>query len=461
MADIEGELRVKMSEVSSAATEAFLFQYCKLEKRETGFIPESAITPIESLPATPPTAPEAGLNALVGKTVILKLNGGLGTGMGLEQAKSLIQVRGKLTFLDIIVRQYLRLRSELGQGIELLLMNSFSTSAETREALSRYPELGNPASHELLQNKVPKISADTLRPVVWPANPALEWCPPGHGDIYPALAGSGVLDQLLSVGKQFLFVSNADNLGATLDLAILNYFAESGAPFLMEVTQRTAADRKGGHLARRRETGRLLLRESAQCPEEDMAAFQDIDRYRFFNTNNLWIRLDALKEAVTENNGFIPLPLIQNQKTVDPRDKKSPKVYQLETAMGAAVESFAGAEAVEVPRDRFAPVKTTADLMAVRSDAYVLDDRFRLRLLPERHGQPPIISFSDDYKLVDALEELVSGGVPSLSACRSLKIAGPWRFGPGVIIRGDVKFRNATGERKTIAARVYEDRSVE
>ena len=461
MGDIECELRAKMSEVGSAATEAFLFQYRKLEKRETGLIPESAIAPIESLPAAPSSAPQDRINALVGKTVILKLNGGLGTGMGLEQAKSLLRVRGEQTFLDIIVRQYLRLRSEVGQGIELLLMNSFSTSADTREALLRYPELGDPACHELLQNKVPKISADTLRPVAWPANPALEWCPPGHGDIYPALAGSGVLDRLLSGGKQFLFVSNADNLGATLDLAILNYFAESGAPFLMEVTRRTAADRKGGHLARRRETGRLLLRESAQCPEEDMAVFQDIDRYRFFNTNNLWIRLEALKEAITENHGFIPLPLIQNQKTVDPRDKKSPKVYQLETAMGAAIESFADAQALEVRRDRFAPVKTTADLLAVRSDAYVLDDRFRLHLLPERHGQPPIISLSNEYKLVDALEELVRDEVPSLRACRSLKIAGLWRFEPGVIIRGNVAFRNPTNERKTISAGVYADRSLE
>jgi UDP-N-acetylglucosamine pyrophosphorylase len=192
-----------------------------------------------------------------------------------------------------------------------------------------------------------------------------------------------------------------------------------------------------------------------------MAVFQDINRYRFFNTNNLWIRLDALKEAVTENNGFIPLPLIENQKTVDPRDKKSPKVYQLETAMGAAIESFAGAQAVEVPRDRFAPVKTTADLLAVRSDAYVLDDRFRLRLLPERHGQPPIISLSEEYKLVDALEELVRDGVPSLSGCRSLKIAGRWRFEPGVVIRGEVVFRNPTGDLKTISAGVYDNRSLE
>ena len=99
-----------------------------------------------------------------------------------------------------------------------------------------------------MQNKVPKIDVKSLAPIDWPPNPSLEWCPPGHGDIYPSLLGSELLDELLNEGKNFLFVSNSDNLGATLDLRLLDFFARSGAPFLMEVTARTAADRKGGHL---------------------------------------------------------------------------------------------------------------------------------------------------------------------------------------------------------------------
>lgn len=80
-------------------------------------------------------------------------------------------------------------------------------------------------------------------------------CPPGHGDIYPSLLGSGMLERLLSEGIQYLFVSNSDNLGATLDLQLLQHFASSGAPFMMEVCERTAADKKGGHLARRKADG--------------------------------------------------------------------------------------------------------------------------------------------------------------------------------------------------------------
>src|SRR3989440_11766576 len=198
--------------------------------------------------------------------------------MGLERAKSLLPVKDGLTFLDLIAKQVLHLRTTYRVPLRFLLMNSFSTSRDTLDALQKYPEVGKPKSLELMQNQVPKVDAETLRPVSWPENPQLEWCPPGHGDIYPSLLGSGWLDRLLSEGVKYLFVSNSDNLGATLDLNLLNFFADSDKPFLMEVAERTASDRKGGHVAARK--GKLLLRESAQCPEADTASFQDIQRHR-------------------------------------------------------------------------------------------------------------------------------------------------------------------------------------
>jgi UDP-N-acetylglucosamine pyrophosphorylase len=370
---------------------------------------------------------------------MLKLNGGLGTGMGLEKAKSLLPVRDGETFLDLIVRQVLAARKETGANVRFLLMNSFSTSADTCAHLARYPELGDPHDLELLQNKVPKIAADSLTPIEYPADPDLEWCPPGHGDLYPAILGSGMLDRLLKEGYLYLFVSNSDNLGATLDLALLNWFADSDMPFLMEVTTRTGADRKGGHLARRASDGQLLLRESAQTSDEDMGSFQDIEVHRYFNTNNLWLRLDRLTEALERNGGLLPLPVIRNQKTVDPRNKKSPAVYQLETAMGAAIECFAGAGAVVVPRTRFAPVKTTSDLLALRSDAYVITDDGRAMLAAERKGIPPEIDLDGDhFKLVDQLDTALANGVPSLVKCRKLTVRGPVRFSASDRFEGDV-----------------------
>jgi UDP-N-acetylglucosamine pyrophosphorylase len=463
MADAISRIRSKMEEagLSQAVQRAFLFQYQQLVQKETGLISESSITPVEDLPSLGDDPFPGEKEKLGGETVVLKLNGGLGTSMGLDQAKSLLRVKGDLSFLDIIVRQFLYQRSKISDRLDLYFMNSFSTSADTRSALRKYSELGDLDRMELLQSKVPKIESGSLEPIAWPANPQLEWCPPGHGDIYPSLLGSGLLKGLLATGKKYLFVSNADNLGATLDLRLLAFFADSGVPFLMEVTRRTPVDRKGGHIAKRKSDGHFLLRESAQCPGTDLEAFQDIERHRFFNTNSLWVRLEALDNALEARNGLLPLPMIENVKTVDPRDKFSPKVYQLETAMGAAIECFGDARAIEVPRSRFAPVKTTSDLLAVRSDAYEIDPEFRLVLRADGQGGPPVIKLDERYKIVDRFEELVAQGVPSLARCRSLAVEGRVCFSPGVEVVGDVTFVNREERQKTIQPGVYKDSKVE
>jgi len=298
-----------------------------------------------------------------------------------------------------------------------------------------------------------------LRPAAWPANPQLEWCPPGHGDLFPSLLGSGWLDRLLKDGVKYLFVSNSDNLGASLDLHLLGYFAKSNQSFLMEVCERTAADRKGGHLAQR--NGQLLLRESAQCPSADEASFQDITRHRFFNTNNLWVRLDILADVLKKHGGLVPLPMIKNSKTVDPRDASSPKVVQLETAMGAAIECFTNAGAIVVPRSRFAPVKTCADLLAIRSDAYEITPDWRIELRAERKGQPPSLDLdSKHYKLVDQLDALTPGGAPSLVKCDSLTVKGAVQFNSKNVFRGKVTLTNAASTAKPLPPGEYIDQSV-
>ena len=247
----------------------------------------------------------------------------------------------------------LALRERYDARLPLVLMDSFSTRDDSLEALAAHPRLDVGLPLDFIQNKEPKLLVEDLTPVQWPADPALEWCPPGHGDLYTALVTSGMLEQLLEQGFEYAFVANSDNLSAVLDPRILTWLRAERIPFAMEVTDRTEADRKGGHLAVRRSDGRLVLRETAQTPDEDLEALQDITRHRYVNTNNLWVSLPALREAM--GDGFLALPMIRNQKTVDPSDKSSPAVYQLETAMGAAIEVFEGARALRVPRTRFAP----------------------------------------------------------------------------------------------------------
>ncbi len=315
------EIKMRAAGMGDAPVAVFQRNYEALLRDETGLIPEESISPAGELPGAD-SLESSGNEDLLGQVAVVKLNGGLGTGMGLQGPKSLLSVREGTNFLDLMVRQTLSLREKSGKNVRLLLMNSFSTSEDTLAHLARYDSHGLAAADEveMMQNMIPKIDASTLKPVEWPLDPDQEWCPPGHGDLYPAMVGSGWLDRLLNDGVKYAFVSNSDNLGAILDPALLAYFAKSGAPFMMEVTRRTAADKKGGHLAKRNSDGRLLLREVAQCPDGDLDEFQNIDKHLYFNTNSLWLNLEKLKAQLSADSGVLPLPMIKNKKTVDPRD---------------------------------------------------------------------------------------------------------------------------------------------
>jgi UTP--glucose-1-phosphate uridylyltransferase len=407
-------------------------------------IPESAISAVDSLPALADLADfsEAG-RAAASKTAVIKLNGGLGTSMGLSSAKSLLPVRPETSFLDLIARQTLWHREEWGVELPLVLMNSFRTRKDSLAALRSYADLETRLPLDFLQHKVPRIDAETWTPVDWPKDESLGWCPPGHGDLYLALASSGMLEALRSHGIRYAFVSNADNLGAVLDSRLLGWFATTKIPFAMEVAVRTESDRKGGHLAHR--DGRLILREVAQCPESDFDFFQDIGRHHYFNTNNLWLDLDALAAALNANASGLSLPVILNEKRVSSEDPSSPLCYQLETAMGSAIECFEGAEAIVVPRERFAPVKTTNDLLSIRSDAYRVTHDARVVPVDETLSRVRTVELDPRFfGTVNDLERAFPEGPPSLARCRRFSVSGPYLFGADVSIEGSVALSNLT-----------------
>lgn len=445
--------KMQAAGLSQTFIDNFRYYYDQLVKGATGFITRDEAQPVYELPdyATLSAAHRrAGAEALT-RAVVLKLNGGLGTSMGMDGPKSLLPVKDGLTFLDIIVRQNLHLRTTTGARVPLLLMNSFATRAASLAALARYPEYTQDIPHDFLQHMEPKVWKDTLSPATWPDDPEKEWCPPGHGDIYTALVDSGMLQMLLDAGYEYVFVSNADNLGAVLDPAILGFVVETRIPFLMEVAERTAADRKGGHLARNRH-GRLLLRESAQCPPDEEAEFQDIQRYRYFNTNNLWLNLRALADLLSAQHDILGLPLIRNEKPIDPGDPTTPRVYQLETAMGSAIAIFEGAQALCVPRSRFVPVKKNSDLLVLMSDAYRLNPDYTLALAEELEGKPPVVTLDDRYYLLHtAMQARFPAGAPSLRRCTRLTVTGDVTFGANVTIVGDVTVAAPTGETRYIA----------
>ena len=436
--------RMQQAGVDPVAIEVFAHYYRMVESGETGMVPESSIEPLTMDALADVEVPDDLAREAIGRTAVIKLNGGLGTSMGMDRAKSLLEVRDGLSFLDVIVRQVLGLRKEYGVRLPLLFMNSFRTSRDTLEVLDRYPDLPvDGLALEFLQNKEPKLRADDLTPVTWEADPELEWCPPGHGDLYTALRGSGLLDRLIDAGFTQVFVSNSDNLGAVPTARVAGWFAGSGAPFAIEAVRRTPSDRKGGHFATRRSDGRIVLRETAQTLPEDQEALADLDRHRYTSTNNLWFDLRAVRDELGRRDGILGLPLIKNTKTVDPSDPSSPEVIQLEAAMGAAIEVFDGATTIEVTRERFVPVKTTDDLLVLRSDCYELGDGSMLRQVPE--AVPFVDLDKAHYKLIDGFDRRFPDGPPSLRRARSLKVHGDWTFGAGVSVVGEVELDEPDG----------------
>jgi UTP--glucose-1-phosphate uridylyltransferase len=433
------ERKMRSAGQSDEAVRNFASAYERLASGRPAVIPTAEIEPAEGV-ASLAELPGADNAAALERVALIKLNGGLATTMGLRSPKSLIEARDGHSFLDIIVGQTLALRRKHGIRLPLILMDSESTRSETLAALARYPELGDGLPRDFLQSMVPKLDARDLTPVSWPANPALEWNPPGHGDVYAALRGSGMLAELLADGFEHVMISNADNLGATADARIARFVAERRIPFLMEVVEATEADRKGGHIARRRADARLVLRETAQTPAEDEESFRDYRRWRYYNTNNLWVDLRALADALDRRGGVLELPLIVNRKTVDPRDSASPDVVQLESAMGAAIESFPGAQVLCVARTRFAPVKTTDDLLVLRSDVYTLSDELLVEPIPERAGALPYVELDKRfYRLLDQFETRFPEGPPSLREAQRLLVTGDVTFAASVVVIGAVE----------------------
>jgi UTP--glucose-1-phosphate uridylyltransferase len=428
--------KMRREGVPDAAIATFAHYYEQLEAGESGMIPEDTIEPVRDVQDAD-QLPEG--DAPLDEAVVIKLNGGLGTSMGMDRAKSLLEVKDGLAFLDVIARQVLELRAATGARLPLILMNSFYTRDDSLALLERYDELASDVPFDFVQHKEPKLLVDGLMPVEWPPDPSLEWCPPGHGDIYPALLTSGMLATLLERGYRYAFMSNSDNLGAVLEPRILAWFAAEDLPYLCEVTERTDADKKGGHIAVLKDTGGLILRETAQTPDEDMDAFTDVERHPYFHVNNLWVDLRALERLLRERDGVMGLPMIVNEKTVDPADKSSPAVYQLETAMGAAIGIFKGARAIRVPRSRFVPVKKTSDLLVLRSDAYVLGGGARIELADGR-VTAPLVELDDEYfKLLADFDARFPAGPPSLVEAERLDVVGDVTFGRDVAVRGTVR----------------------
>lgn len=383
------------------------------------------------------------IHTMLSKLVVIKLNGGLGTSMGCHGPKSVIPVRSDLTFLDLTVQQIEHLNKTYKANVPLVLMNSFNTDEDTQKIIRKYKGL-QVELYTFHQSCYPRVNRDTLLPIAkdCDVHDDIEaWYPPGHGDFYESFQNSGLLKKFINQGRDYCFISNIDNLGATVDLRILNLLINSdkSPEFVMEVTDKTKADVKGGTLIQYENKLRLL--EIAQVPKEHVDDFKSIKTFKFFNTNNLWVKLDAIERVMEQ--GSMNMEIIVNNKTLE----NNINVVQLETAVGAAMKCFEGGLGINVPRSRFLPVKKTSDLMLVMSNLYSLKHG-SLVMSPQRmFPTTPLIKLGDNHfaKVKEFLGRFAT--IPDLLELDHLTVSGDVTFGKGVSLKGTVIIIANHGDR--------------
>jgi len=361
--------------------------------------------------------------------VVIKLNGGRSTTMGGSVPKGILEAKNRLSYLEIVVSQLQQMNRAFESRVPMVLMNSFFTHGPTMDVVGRIQA----DILTLIQGQVPRLLQDSFHPLETGTDE--DWVPPGHGDIYYSLKQSNLLARLLEEGYRWAFISNIDNLAACPEPWILGLMHQQRLDFLMEVTDRTNADRKGGTPVWH--DGRLDLLEIAQVSPEERTTFQSVHRFPFFNTNNVWVNLQALWTTLL--SGPLDLPVIQNHKTI-----AGQRVVQIETAMGAALGCFSRSKVLKVGRERFFPTKKVSDLFVLRSDACVLDSMCRLKRNPLRPDSlyfMPQVFFAEDFLdsplAFDSRFEDASS--VSLIGADILDVHGPVFFESDVTIRGRVE----------------------
>jgi UTP--glucose-1-phosphate uridylyltransferase len=398
----------------------------------------------------------ATIRSILSRLVVFKLNGGLGTSMGCTGPKSCMEVRAGETFLSLIVRQLAALNSKYGVDIPLVLMNSFNTEVQTKQTLEEFSARTgiSVTVHMFNQSRYPRLDAATNEPLAALGPDDLNfWYPPGHGNALECFVGSGLCGQLTAQGKEFCFLSNGDNLGATVDTAILARLASGEFEWLSEVTPKSEADVKGGtlvHIGPKGSTEVHLL-ETAMVPPEGMTDFCSTRVFPTFHCNNLWFSLAAVAKKF-QPGASLDLPVIVNRKSVGGRP-----VIQLETAVGCAVGSFRSA-GIKIPRSRFRPVKTTSDMLLLQSDCFslCLEDG---TLTQESPRLPEVRLGSYHRAVADYAARFASGAFPSLRGCSRLIIDGDVTVGKGVVLKGNVVLVGPLGE-ETAALEIPEARTL-
>uniref|UniRef100_A0A8R1DY65 UTP--glucose-1-phosphate uridylyltransferase n=1 Tax=Caenorhabditis japonica TaxID=281687 RepID=A0A8R1DY65_CAEJA len=417
----QSEIALKDAEIFKDLYKQFLEHQHHIDWNSWKYIKEESQVTLENIQQLDLTRTDIG-----NKLVVIKLNGGLGTTMGCKKAKSLVEVIDGYSFLDLAVLEHEKMCNTFGVKTPLYLMNSFYTDEDTKEHISKkqYTNV-----RTFLQSKCPRLDAETKLPIEDDEWKEDAWCPPGHGNIFQSLENSGLLDELISEGREIVFVSNIDNTGALVSLPIAQMMLEKRVDYVMECTDKTKVDIKGGTLIEI--NNQMMHLEMPQVPIEHLKDFCSTEVFKIFNTNNIWFNLNAVKRLLPN----IRSEIIVNKKNVRGRD-----VLQLEFSIGGCIKNFPNALCVHVQRPRFRPVKNLGDFLSLRS--FFADPEN----VSDKLGSTPIVSL--DSSVYTNVEEVVKRFPYPLDMkkCTEFKVVGDVFFGKDVRLHGNVTIENKTRE---------------
>eukprot|EP01132_Coremiostelium_polycephalum_P008401 gene8401-10317_t len=372
---------------------------------------------------------------LLHKLAVVKLNGGLGTRMGCKGAKSSIEIAPGISFLDMTVAHIEQVNQDYAVDIPLILMNSFKTHNETNKIIEKY-KTHRVTIKTFSQSKFPRMYKDTLNVVPKvnaPYNPK-EWYPPGSGDVFRSLQRSGLLEELLSQGKEYLFISNVENLGAVIDIQVLNHIHLQKVEFGLEVTNRINTDSTGGILMSYKE--KLHLLELSQVRQDKLKRFKD---FKYWNTNNIWVNLKSVQSLLKEDK------LVLDWIVAYPSEDHKTMV-QLETPAGMGIQNFQNSVAIFVPRDRYRPIKSTSQLLLAQSNLFQFEHG-QVVLNPKREATDiPLVKLGEDFQTISEYEKRFKS-IPDMLELDHLTVSGDVYFGSKCTLKGTVIIVANHGER--------------
>ncbi|KAG0582020.1 hypothetical protein KC19_3G027000 [Ceratodon purpureus] len=383
---------------------------------------------------------------LLHKLIVVKLCGTLGRSLGTTQPKSLVEIHSEQSFVDLAVQQIEVLNVKYNAKVLLVLATSDNTDRAVKQAVKKY----SASDVDIIvfnQTEYPRE--------VWPVTPKLGedgGYLTNNGDLFAAFSFSGKLDELLALGKEYLFISNCDNLGATVDLNMLNNLSENQCDYCMEVTPKNGTDAENGAYVSSEGNIELLEFEEVSRSQNEKSRSGDV---KVVNTNSTWVNLKAVKRLAE----IEALDIYCSSKGAGEGENIT---FQLQTSSGAPlyslqvngeifenlpiegnsdlllVQFFDGSVAVEVPRTRFHPIRDTSDLLLFRSDLYTVREGVvcpnPLRL---SDVNPTIELEGLKLRKMQYFTERLKH-IPSLLELSSLRVIGDVWFGSDVILQGKV-----------------------